>query len=114
MAAGVLALAAACRSDRLRPGPPAVAITLDRSVAGPLDTILGSVLATAPEGLDSVFIVVGDEQLGVDGRLDTEVQFTFRWVLKLQFLPGDTALFVAIAKDLERFTASDTAQLVIE
>jgi hypothetical protein len=104
----------ACRSERLRPGPPAVAITLGQSVAGPLDTISGSVLATAPEGLDSVIVVVGDERLAVDGRLDTEVQFSFRWPLELRFFPGDTAFFVAIAKDLERFTASDTAPVVIE
>lgn len=89
-------------------------LTLGQSVAGPLDTIAGSVVATAPEGLDSVFVVLGEEQLAVDGRLDTELQFTFRWPLELRFLPGDTAFFVAIAKDLERFTARDTAPVVIE
>lgn len=70
-------------------------------------------LATAPEGVDSVFVALGDEELGVDGRFDVEVRFTFRWDLESRFAPGDTAVFVAIARDLERFVARDSALVLI-
>jgi len=60
-----------------------------------------------------VFVTLGEEQLGVDGRFDVEVRFTFHWALESRFAPGDTAVFVAIAKDLERFTARDSALVLI-
>jgi len=106
-------VSSACSSDRIRPGPPAVIISLAQTDASPTDTIHGSVLATAPEGVDSVFVVLGTEELGVDGRFDVEVRFAFRWGLESQFAPGDTAVFVAIARDLDRLVARDTALVVI-
>lgn len=111
VAVAAAALAAGCRTDRLRPGPPAVSIGLGQVVATPTDTVAGTVSASSPEGLDSVFLIVGAEVDGVDGRFDRDLQFTFRWDLEGGFAAGDSVYFTAVARDARGFSARDS-QLV--
>lgn len=109
-----MALAGGCRTDRLRPGPPSVSIGLSQALAAPTDTVAGVVRASSPEGLDSVFVIVGSEIEGVDGRFDRDVQFTFRWDLESQFAAGDSVFFTAVARDARGFAARDSQLLRIQ
>ena len=59
----------ACQTDRDRPGPPRVGITLDQDSVDSPDTLTGTVRADDADGIDSLWISVDSATpLGADGR----------------------------------------------
>src|SRR6266496_528184 len=67
-------LAASCLTERPRPAPPTIAITLDkttvqsRNAPAPPDTLTVTVRAADPDGIDSAWVQLdGDPPLGADG-----------------------------------------------
>jgi hypothetical protein len=98
------AAALACQTDRDRPGPPRLAITLDQdSVLSP-DTLTGSVRADDPDGIDSIWLSVDSElPLGADGLLDPSFLATFRAGIRNGHVPGDRVVVQLSGRDLSGY-----------
>ena len=84
LAAYGLCLAAACLTERPRPAPPTLALSLDkttvksRSTPAP-DTLVVTVRAADEDGIDSVWVQLAqDPPVGADGLLDPVLEGPFR------------------------------------
>lgn len=97
---GGVAACAACFEERPRPAPPVLTLTLDATSVCTPDTLTGRARAQDPDGIDSLWIAMGSQEWGMDGRL----QRVFEQSISLAVPPGleaDTALAVALrARDL--------------
>jgi hypothetical protein len=100
------AAALACQTDRDRPGPPRLAITLDQdSVLSP-DTLTGSVRADDPDGIDSIWLSVDSAApLGADGLLDPTFLATFRAGIRNGHVLGDRVTVQLSGSDLSGYTS---------
>jgi hypothetical protein len=98
------AAALACQTDRDRPGPPRLAITLDQdSVLSP-DTLTGSVRADDPDGIDSIWLSVDSAPpLGADGLLDPSFLATFRAGIRNGHVLGDRVTVRLSGSDLSGY-----------
>ena len=98
------AAALGCQTDRDRPGPPRLAITLDQdSVLSP-DTLTGSVRADDPDGIDSIWLSVDSElPLGADGLLDPSFLAPFRAGVRNGHVPGDRVVVQLSGRDLSGY-----------
>lgn len=96
--------ALACQTDRDRPGPPRLAITLDQdSVLSP-DTLTGSVRADDPDGIDSIWLSVDSAPpLGADGLLDPTFLATFRAGIRNGHVLGDQVVVRLSGRDLSGY-----------
>lgn len=115
--AGLGALAAlACQVSRERPGPPRLAITLDQDSVHSPDTITGSVRATDPEGIDSIWLSVDSAPpVGEDGLLEQTFLAPFRAVIKSGHPQGTRVSVRSWARDISGYTGGlDTFVVVIE
>jgi hypothetical protein len=114
-AAGALGCCSACLSDRPRPAPPQVAITLDATQVHSPDILSGTLFATDPDGLDSVWLAVGDAPpIGEDGLLEPRFQSPFRVPIAAGHNPGDRVPITLRARDVEGFVGSlDTVVTVV-
>lgn len=105
VAACGLGLAAACLSERPRPAPPVLGIVLDSTTihAGPHDSVTGSVSATDPDGLDSVWLQVDTTRVGVDGLFETVFERPFRFGVRSGLTPSTQVPVVLEARDVVGF-----------
>jgi len=90
-----------CQTDRDRPGPPRLSITLDQdSVLSP-DTLTGLVRADDPDGIDSIWLSVDSAPpLGADGALDPTFLATFRAGIRNGHVFGDRVVVQLSGRDL--------------
>ena len=106
--------ALACQTDRDRPGPPRLQITLNEdSVLSP-DTISGTLRADDPDGIDSVWLTVdGGPPLGADGLFDESFFATFRAEIPAGHVLGDRVPLRLTARDISGFVGGlDTVVIV--
>ncbi len=103
-------LAASCLTERPRPAPPTIAITLDkttvqsRNAPAPPDTLTVTVRAADPDGIDSAWVQLdGDPPLGADGLLDPVLEGPFRVLVPGGFLQGTTLPVRVRARDVAGF-----------
>ena len=96
-AAGALS----CQTDRDRPGPPRLSITLDQdSVLSP-HTLPGLVRADDPDGIDSIWLSVDSAPpLGADRALDPTFLATFRAGIRNGHVLGDRVVVQLSGRDL--------------
>ena len=95
-------------SERPRPAAPVLSITLDkdsvRSGTNPPDTLSGTLRAQDPDGIDSVWLQLGDDpSTGEDGLLQTAFQSPFRVVVPAGLTPGARLPVKLEARDVAGF-----------
>src|SRR6266542_4023129 len=97
-------------TERPRPAPPTIAITLDkttvqsRNAPAPPDTLTVTVRAADPDGIDSAWVQLdGDPPLGADGLLDPVLEGPFRVLVPGGFLQGTTLPVRVRARDVAGF-----------
>lgn len=108
------AAALACQTNRDRPGPPRVSLTLDQdSVLSP-DTLTGSLRADDIDGIDSIWLTVDSGvPLGADGLLDQTFIATFRAGIRSGHVLGDRVSVRLSARDLSGYVGGlDTFVIV--
>jgi len=98
-------LAAGCLSERQRPAPPVLAIVFDSTTihGGPHDSVTGSVRATDPDGLDSLWLRVDTTRVGVDGLFETVFERPFRFGVRAGLNPTTQIPVVLEARDVVGF-----------
>ncbi len=116
-AAAVLAAAVAtCSPDRLRPGPPSVSIEVRQgsTVFSP-DTLPILIVATDPNGLETLIVsFLGPEQK-IDTGDEVEVIAVLSWPIPTGLAPGQLLTIVARATDLTgQATTTEATVTVIE
>lgn len=112
LAACALCLAASCLSERPRPAPPSISLTLNkvivdsRSPPSAPDTLVVHVRAADPDGIDSAWAQLGTEPpVGADGLLDEVLDGPFRLPVP-PGLPQATVLQVKVrARDVAGFSS---------
>jgi hypothetical protein len=105
---------AACKPERLRPGPPSLVIEgPDGSTVFSPDTIGISVFARDDNGLDSVTITVlgRTEELGAFDRV--EVSDVFIWQIPPGLAAGELVEILGYAKDLVGERTSVTTSVTV-
>ena len=81
-------LAAGCGEDRPRPAPPVLSIQFQKdSVLSP-DTLRGTISATDEAGIDSLWLSVGNAEVGVDGGFDFTFQAPFLFFIDSGLIAG--------------------------
>lgn len=97
----------ACLSERPRPGPPSISISLDKTTVqsgNPPDTLVVGTRVVDPEGIDSVWAqLAGEAPIGVDGRFDDVLEGFFRIAVPAGQLPGSSLPVVVRARDVGGF-----------
>jgi hypothetical protein len=106
---------AACLSERERPAPPLLRVTLNELQVFSPDTLSGSVRVEDPDGIDSVWVTLDAQKAGQDGGFETVFEATFRFGIP-SGLPAGTVLPLRIeARDIAGFTGGlDTSVIVIQ
>jgi len=111
--------AGACIDERARPGPPLLTFSLDKTAVRsnnpptPPDTLRGTIDASDPDGLDSVWVSVDSVVAGEDAGFDP------RFITRFGFLIGpgktqNTHIPVQIrARDLAGFTVTRDTYVVV-
>ncbi len=111
-ACGVSVLCA-CLSERPRPAPPVLGVTLAQATVHSPDTLTGSVSAQDPDGLDSIWVSVDAVRVGEDGLLAPSFERPFRFAIRAGHVPGDRVPVVVEARDVAGFkSALDTGVTV--
>lgn len=112
--AGVAGIAAGCAPDRLRPGPPRVTIEVPvgSTVFSP-DTLPLLVVATDPNGLDSLSVdFLGQTEI-VNTFFEAEAEGIFLWPIPPGLLPGTLLTISARAKDLTGQVTTASASVTV-
>lgn len=104
----------ACQTNRDRPGPPRLSITIDQDSVGSPDTLTGSLRADDPDGIDSVWLSVDSEPpLGGDGLLEATFIATFRAGVRGGHVLGDRVTIHFTARDVSGYVGGlDTSVIV--
>lgn len=108
--AGVVAglstlVALACQANRDRPGPPRLTMTIDQMSVHSPDTITGSLRATDPDGIDSIWLSVDSAPpLGEDGLFQQTFLATYRAAIKSGHVLGDHVSVRFWARDISGYT----------
>ena len=105
----------ACLSERARPSPPLVTVTLsDNTVTSP-DTLRGTLTAEDGDGLDSVWVTVGSQpRTGLDGSFRRTLMVPFRFDVPAGLAPGTVLDIRLEARDIVGFRSIlDTLVTVI-
>ena len=98
--------AAACYEERGRPGPPQLAITLDRQQVNSPDVLTGRVHANDRDGIDSLWLVVDTTRYGIDGFLVDDVEGPFTVDIPGGRAPGDMVPLILEARDALGYVGS--------
>lgn len=108
LALAVLAAAAAtgCFDERARPGPPGLAITLNRTEVDSPDTLGGRLRASDPDGIDSLWLWVDSVRYGFEGFLVTDIEGPFLVDVPAGRAPGSTLPLRLESRDVLGFMAS--------
>ena len=97
------ALGAACLEERPRPAPPRLTLILDDATVCSPDTVSGTVRADDPDGIDSLWVTVDQEESGVDGLLERSFEARFRLPVRAGLSTGSTVDVLVRARDLAGF-----------
>ncbi len=68
---------AGCFEERVRPGPPQLAISLNRTQVQSPDTLGGRIRATDSDGIDSLWLVVDSLRFGFEGFFLSDIEGPF-------------------------------------
>ena len=109
-----LGLLAACFSEQPRPAPPLISITLGKATVRSPDTLSGTLAASDPDGIDSMWMTMAAVPIGGwDGGLATQFTTSFRVLIGPGISGGDRLPIHIKARDLAGFGAMlDTAVTV--
>ena len=107
--------AAACLSDRQRPGPPQLSFTIDDTTlsASKADTVSGSVRASDTEGLDSVWVSVDSIVKGDDAGLQRSFSSRYRFVVPAGRTRGSHIPLSFAARDISGFRVQRDTYVVV-
>jgi hypothetical protein len=113
-------LAASCLSERPRPGPPTITLSLNkktvqsRTQPNP-DTLVVTVRVHDADGIDSVWVELGSgPPLGADGLFDTAFEGPFRFPIPAGLPTGHVLAVKLEARDVTGFKARrDTMVTVV-
>jgi hypothetical protein len=110
-----LAILAACLTERPRPGPPHITVTLDKIRVRSPDTLTGTLRAEDAAGIDSVWITLEfAPQFGTDGLMQTVFQAPFRTFIVTGYSSGRRLALTVAARDLDGFVGQrDTFVTVV-
>jgi hypothetical protein len=113
-------LAAGCLSERPRPAPPSITLSLNKTTVqsrrapNPPDTLVVSVRVTDPDGIDSVWVQLdGDPPVGADGLFDPVLEGPFR-ILVPPNLPASASVPVTVlARDVAGFRSERDTSVAV-
>ena len=114
----VLGLAAAavlaCQTDRDRPGPPRLSLTINEDSVQSPDTVTGSLRADDLDGIDSIWLSVDSAPpLAADGLLEATFIATFRAGVRGGHVLGDRVSIRFTARDITGYVGGlDTFVIV--
>lgn len=115
LAAGAALSALACQTDRDRPGPPRLTITLLQDSVQSPDTLTGTLRADDVDGIDSVWLSVDSAPpLGADGLLDQTFLATFRADVPGGHVLGDRVSVRFTARDISGFVGGLDTFVVVK
>jgi len=119
LAACSLCLAAGCLTERPRPAPPTLALSLNkttvksRSTPAP-DTLVVTVRAEDDDGIDSVWVqLAGEPPVGADGLLDPVLEGPFRMVVPAGLGPGTILPVTVQARDVVGFRSQRDTSVTV-
>lgn len=115
LAAGAALAVLACQTDRDRPGPPRLAITLAEDSVHSPDTLTGTLRAEDVDGIDSVWLSIDSAPpLGADGLLDQTFLATFRADVPGGHVLGDRVSVRFTARDITGFVGGLDTFVVVK
>lgn len=115
LATGAALSALACQTDRDRPGPPRLTITLVQDSVQSPDTLTGTLRAEDVDGIDSVWLSVDSAPpLGADGLLDQTFLATFRADVPGGHVLGDRVSVRFTARDISGFVGGLDTFVVVK
>lgn len=115
LAAGAALVALACQTNRDRPGPPRLSITLTQDSVHSPDTLTGTLRADDVDGIDSVWLSVDSAPpLGADGALDQTFLATFRADVPSGHVLGDRVSVRFTARDISGFVGGLDTFVVVK
>jgi hypothetical protein len=115
LAGGAALSALACQTDRDRPGPPRLTITLVQDSVQSPDTLTGTLRADDVDGIDSVWLSVDSAPvLGADGLLDQTFLATFRADVPGGHVLGDRVSVRFTARDISGFVGGLDTFVVVK
>ena len=112
-------LVAGCLTERPRPAPPTLALSLNkttvRSRPNPApDTLVVTVRAEDPDGIDSVWVELAQEPpVGADGLLDTVLEGAFRLTVPSGVATGTTLPVRVQARDVVGFRSERDTSVTV-
>ena len=119
LAACGLCLAAGCLTERPRPAPPTLALSLNkttvksRSTPAP-DTLVVTVRAEDADGIDSVWVQLAQEPpVGADGLLDPVLEGPFRLTVPPRFGTGTVLSVKVQARDVVGFRSERDTNVTV-
>jgi hypothetical protein len=111
-------LLASCLSERPRPGPPTIALSLNKRTVqsrNPPDTLVVTVRVEDGDGIDSVWVQLGSEPpLGADGLFDRVLEGPFRVLIPAGLPPGQVLVLKLEARDVAGFKAQRDTSVTVE
>ena len=113
--AGLAAAAAlACQTNRDRPGPPRLSLTINEDSVQSPDTVTGSLRADDLDGIDSIWLTVDSAPpLAEDGLLEATFIATFRAGVRGGHALGDRVSIRFTARDITGYVGGlDTFVIV--
>src|SRR5262245_42659896 len=112
--AGTGLVIVACQTNRDRPGPPRLSMTINQDSVSSPDTLTGSVRADDVDGIDSIWLSVDSgAPIGADGLLESTFIATFRAGVRAGHVLGDRVNVTFTARDLTGFVGGlDTFVIV--
>ena len=112
-------LAAGCLTERPRPAPPTLALTLNkttvrsRTTPAP-DTLVVTVRAEDADGIDSVWVQLDDQEpLGADGLFDPVLEGPFRLVVPAGFGTGQMLPVRVQARDVSGYRSQRDTSVTV-
>lgn len=104
----------ACQTDRDRPGPPSLSLTINQDSVHSPDTLTGTLRADDLDGIDSIWISVDSAApLSADGLLEPTFIATYRAGIRSGHVLGDRVSIRFTARDLTGYVGGlDTFVIV--
>ena len=103
-----------CQTDRDRPGPPRLSMTLNQDSVSSPDTLTGSLRADDLDGIDSIWLTVDSgAPIAADGLLEPTFIATFRAGVRGGHVLGDRVNVSFTARDITGYVGGlDTFVIV--
>jgi len=105
----------ACQTNRDRPGPPRLTLTIDQDSVRSPDTVTGSLRADDVDGIDSIWLSVDSAPpLGADGLLEPTFIATFRTGIRGGHVLGDRVSVHFTGRDLSGYVGELDTFVVVK